>query len=197
MEFIEFRVFRKKNDGNAEKAYRGYCPFSGLGRDRGFLYRNRVFWLYVMTRFFVSRHGSQATSDCRVTTGVFLVTTKLFFSSFLSRQGSSLCHNSVFFLYHDRGSLFATETAKVGGQGCHKELGHYTAKGKEEELRVHYRLDFILVLVLFSGFESASCAETSRAGFLVLLFLFSIASWILMKSRQIFGIHFFSVLLQL
>ena len=35
-------------------------------------------------------------------------------------------------------------------------------KGKEEELSVYYRLDFILVLVLFSGFESASCAETSN-----------------------------------
>ena len=70
-------------------------------------------------------------------------------------------------------------------------------KGKEEELSVYYRLDFILVLVLFSGFESASCAEMSRAGFLVLLFLFSIAAWKLMKSRQIYGIHFFSVFLQL
>ena len=56
-------------------------------------------------------------------------------------------------------------------------------KGKEEELSVYYRLDFILVLVLFSGFESASCVETSRAGILVLLFLFSIAAWKFMKSR--------------
>ena len=70
-------------------------------------------------------------------------------------------------------------------------------KGKEEELDVYYRLDFILVLVLFFGFESVSCAETSRAGFLVLLFLFSIASWKFMKSRKISIIHFFSVLLQL
>ena len=72
-------------------------------------------------------------------------------------------------------------------------------KGKVEELSVYYRLDFILVLflVLFSGFESASCAVTSRAGFLVLLFLFSIAAWKFMKSRQISGILFFSVLLQL
>ena len=56
-------------------------------------------------------------------------------------------------------------------------------KGKEEELSVYYRLDFILVLVLFSGFESASCVETSRARFLVLLFLFSIAALKFMKSK--------------
>ena len=37
---------------------------------------------------------------------------------------------------------------------------------------------------------------TSRAGFLVLLFFFSIVAWKFMKSRQISGIHFFSVLLQ-
>ena len=70
-------------------------------------------------------------------------------------------------------------------------------KGKKEELGVYYRLDFILVLVLFSGFESASCVETSRAGFLGLLVLFSIAAWKLRKSRKISRIHFFSVFLQL
>ena len=71
--------------------------------------------------------------------------------------------------------------------------------GKEEELSVYYRVDFILVLflVLFSSFESVSCAETSRAGLFVLLFFFSINAWKFMKSRQIFGIHFSSVLLQL
>ena len=40
-------------------------------------------------------------------------------------------------------------------------------------------------------------AETSRAGFLVILFFLSIIAWNFMKSRQISGIHFFSVLLQL
>ena len=50
----------------------------------------------------------------------------------------------------------------------------YPAKGKEEELSVYYRVDFILVL--FSGFEYANCAETSRAGLLVLLFFFSITA---------------------
>ena len=42
-----------------------------------------------------------------------------------------------------------------------------------------------------------NCAETSKAGFLVLLFFLSITAWKFMKSRQISGIHFFSVLLQL
>ena len=37
----------------------------------------------------------------------------------------------------------------------------------------------------------------SRAGLLFLLFLFSIAAWKFMKSKQIYRIHFFSVLLQL
>ena len=40
-----------------------------------------------------------------------------------------------------------------------KELSN----SKEEELSVYYIVDFFLVL--FFGFESASCAETSRAGF--------------------------------
>ena len=72
--------------------------------------------------------------------------------------------------------------------------------GKQEELSVYYRVDFILVLfflVLFSCFESANCAETSRAGLLVLLFFFSITALKFMKSRQISEIHFFSGLLQL
>ena len=69
--------------------------------------------------------------------------------------------------------------------------------GKEEELSVYYRVDFILVLFFFSCFEFANCAETSRAGLLVLLFFFSITAWKFMKSRQISGIHFFSGLLQL
>ena len=64
-----------------------------------------------------------------------------------------------------------------------------------------YILEYIFIifyfLVLFSGFESANYAETSRVGLLVLLFFFSIIAWKFMKSRQIFGIHFFSVLLQL
>ena len=71
----------------------------------------------------------------------------------------------------------------------------YPAKGKEEELSVYYRVDFILVL--FSSFESANCAETSRVGLLVLLVFFSITGWKFMKSRQISGIHIFSSLLQL
>ena len=71
----------------------------------------------------------------------------------------------------------------------------YPAKGKEEELSVYYRVYFILVL--FFGFESANCAETSRAGLLVLLFFFSITALKFMKYRQISGIHFFSDLLQL
>ena len=53
-------------------------------------------------------------------------------------------------------------------------LLHYPAKGKEEELSVYYRIDFFLVL--FSRFESANYAETSRAGLLVLLFFFSITA---------------------
>ena len=72
--------------------------------------------------------------------------------------------------------------------------------GKEEELSVYYRVDFILVLfflVLFSGFEFTNCAETSRAGLLVMLFFFSITAWKFMKCRQIYGINFFSGLLQL
>ena len=59
----------------------------------------------------------------------------------------------------------------------------YPAKGKEEELGVYYRVDFIFILILFSSFESANCAETSRAGLLVLLFFFSITAWKCMKSR--------------
>ena len=52
-------------------------------------------------------------------------------------------------------------------------LLHYPSKGKEEELSEYYRVDFILVLfflVLFSGFEYGNCAETSRAGLLLMLF---------------------------
>ena len=61
-----------------------------------------------------------------------------------------------------------------------------------------YILEWIFIfLVLFYGFESANCAETSRAGLLFLLFFFSITAWKFMKSRQIYGIHFFSDLLQL
>ena len=62
-----------------------------------------------------------------------------------------------------------------------------------------FRVDFYFFyfLVLFSGFESANCVETSRVGLLVLLFFFSMIAWKFMKSRQIFGIHFFLVLLQL
>ena len=56
---------------------------------------------------------------------------------------------------------------------------------------------FKIFLVLFSGFESTNCAETNRAGLLVLLFFFSITAWKFMKSRKISGIHFFSVLLKL
>ena len=42
-----------------------------------------------------------------------------------------------------------------------------------------------------------NCAETSRDGFLVLLFFLSISALKFMKSRQISRIHFFSILLQL
>ena len=79
-------------------------------------------------------------------------------------------------------------------------LLYYPSKGKEEELSVYYRVYFLLVLfflVLFSSFEYANCAESSRDGLLVLLFFFSITTWKFMKSRQISGIHFFSSLLQL
>ena len=72
---------------------------------------------------------------------------------------------------------------------------NYPEKGKEEELSVYYKVDFILVL--FSGFESANCAETSRTGLLVLLFFFSITAWKFMISRKITGIYFFLGLLQL
>ena len=41
--------------GGAEKAQKGYYMLEGLGRDRGFLYRDRAFWLCVMTVGFVSR----------------------------------------------------------------------------------------------------------------------------------------------
>ena len=61
-----------------------------------------------------------------------------------------------------------------------------------------YILEYIFIfLVLFSGFESANCVETSRAELLILLFFFSITAWKFMKSRKIYGIHFFSDLLQL
>ena len=59
-----------------------------------------------------------------------------------------------------------------------------------------FRVDFFF-LVLFSDFESANCVETSRAGFLVLLFSSVITAWKFMKYRQIYGIHFFPILLQL
>ena len=36
---------KKKGVGSTEKAQRGYCPFLGLGRDRGFLCRDRAFWI--------------------------------------------------------------------------------------------------------------------------------------------------------
>ena len=74
-------------------------------------------------------------------------------------------------------------------------LFHYPTKGKEEELSVYFRVDFHFFL--FFCFESANCAETSRAGLLVMLFFFSIIACKFMKSRQISGIHFFSVLLKL
>ena len=46
-------------------------------------------------------------------------------------------------------------------------LLNYPSKLKEEELSVYYRVDFILVL--FSGFEFAIYAETSRDGSLIML----------------------------
>ena len=42
---------------------------------------------------------------------------------------------------------------------------------------VYFRVDFYFLFFIFSfilWFESANCAETSRAGFLVLLFFLSI-----------------------
>ena len=62
---------------------------------------------------------------------------------------------------------------------------------------IEYILFLNFYLVLFSGFESANCAETSRDGLLVLLFFLIITAWKFMKSKQISGIHFFSFLLQL
>ena len=50
----------------------------GLGRDRGFLYRDRTFWLCVAIWFSVSQHDSQATGRWLVVTGVFLVAIELF-----------------------------------------------------------------------------------------------------------------------
>ena len=41
--------------GDVEKAQNGYCMLAGLGRDRGFLYHDRAFWLCVVTVGFVSR----------------------------------------------------------------------------------------------------------------------------------------------
>ena len=38
-------------DGGAEKAQKGYIPLAGLGRDKGFLRRNRVFKFCVATGF--------------------------------------------------------------------------------------------------------------------------------------------------
>ena len=72
-------------------------------------------------------------------------------------------------------------------------------KGKEEELSVYFRVDFnfFYFLVLFSGFEYANCAETSRVRFLVMLFFLSITAWKFMKSRQFLEFIFLSVLLQL
>ena len=54
--YIEFRVFRKekKKIGGVEKAQSSYWPFAGLGRDRGFLCRDRVFLRCVATWFSVS-----------------------------------------------------------------------------------------------------------------------------------------------
>ena len=84
-----------------------------LGRDKDFLGCN---WFYVATWFFVLRHGSQAAGHCKVATGVFLVTTELFFSCFLSRQGLRQC----FVFCCDRGSLVAIETVTTRGQGCNE-----------------------------------------------------------------------------
>ena len=63
--------------------------------------------------------------------------------------------------------------------------------------RVDFHFFYLFCLVLFSGFEFANCAETCRARLLVLLFFFSMTAWKFMKSRQIYGIPFFSVLLQI
>ena len=88
---------KKKGAGGAAKTQRGYCPLASLGRNRGFLCRDRAFWFCVATWSFVSRHGSQAAGGWWVATGVFLVATELFSSGFLSRKGSSLSRDSVLF----------------------------------------------------------------------------------------------------
>ena len=50
---------------------------------------------------------------------------------------------------------------------------------------MYFRVDFFILFFFIFGFESVNCAETSRAGFLVLLFFLSITAWKFMKSRQI------------
>ena len=62
----------------------GYYLFADLGRDRGFLYRDRAFRLCVATWSSMLRHGSQAASSGWVATGIFLVMTELFSAGFLS-----------------------------------------------------------------------------------------------------------------
>ena len=37
--------------GNTRKTQKGYCSLARLGRDRGFLYSDRAFWLCVATGF--------------------------------------------------------------------------------------------------------------------------------------------------
>ena len=100
IEFIKFRVFRKKKKkkevGSAEKGQKGYCPFLGLGHDKGFLCCDRAFWLYVATWSSMSRHGSQAVGGDWVATGVFLVATKCFLLIFYRDRGPP-CVEIVFY----------------------------------------------------------------------------------------------------
>ena len=71
----------------------------GLGRDKGFLCRDKDFSLCVAT-------------------GVFLVVTELFFICFYG--ATMFCFLSC--QCRDKGSLIATETAEAIGKGCDRSL---------------------------------------------------------------------------
>ena len=98
--YIEFRVFKKKRKGvrDAGKAQKGYCPLAGVGCDRGFLCRYRAFWFYVVTWFYVSRHGSQTIGVAGSRQGFSLLRLSCFSPLFLSRQRSLQCRNSFYFM---------------------------------------------------------------------------------------------------
>ena len=58
-----------EEDGGVGNARKGYCRFGQvLGRDRGFLVVTEFSGIVLRQGFPVSRHGSQATGSCLVTT---------------------------------------------------------------------------------------------------------------------------------